>query len=73
MHPTSALDESLRHLIERARELPNLIETLNIRSNREISLDRDPLDFSQGWCPRGVGRYQFYQHTLAAHSVQHRP
>ena len=27
-------------------------------------LDRDPRDFSQGWCPRVVETCQFYQHVL---------
>ena len=31
----------------------------------EGALDRDPLDFSQGWCPRVVEMYQFYRHVLA--------
>ena len=31
------------------------------------ALDRDPLDFSQGWCPRVVERYQFYRDALAAY------
>ena len=30
----------------------------------EAILDRDPLDFSQGWCPRIVETCQFYQHVL---------
>ena len=28
-------------------------------------LDRDPRDFSQGWCPRVVETCQFYQHVLS--------
>ena len=28
-------------------------------------MQRDPLDFTQGWCPRVVERYQFYRATLA--------
>jgi len=30
----------------------------------EAILDRDPCDFSQGWCPRVVESCQFYQHVL---------
>jgi hypothetical protein len=28
-------------------------------------MDRDPLDFTQGWCPRVVERYAFYRQVLA--------
>jgi hypothetical protein len=31
----------------------------------EAILDRDPCDFSQGWCPRVVESCQFYQHVLS--------
>ena len=31
------------------------------------ALRRDPLDFTQGWCPRVIERYEFYRATLAAY------
>jgi len=32
-------------------------------------LDRDPLDFRQGWCPRVVDTYQLYRQFLAPYPV----
>lgn len=51
--------------VEQIEENPPWARNLQSFDEYRAALDRDPLDFSQGWCPRVVERYQFYHQTLA--------
>lgn len=51
--------------IEQVAENPPWVQRLPGQEiGLEAILDHDPLDFSQGWCPRVVETYQFYQYVL---------
>jgi hypothetical protein len=51
--------------IEQNGEDPPWARSFESRAEFVAALDRDPLDFSQGWCPRVVERYAYYRATLA--------
>ena len=50
--------------VEQVAENPPWVRPFHTREEFQAALDRDPLDFSQGWCPRVIERYQFYRRTL---------
>jgi hypothetical protein len=51
--------------IERHGDNPPWVRPLaNVDEFRE-AMNRDPLDFSQGWCPRVIERYKFYHQVFA--------
>lgn len=51
--------------IEQVGDNPPWIRPFETLKELERALDRSPLDFSQGWCPRVIDMYQFYQRILA--------
>jgi hypothetical protein len=53
--------------VEQVGENPPWVRHFKTIGEFRAVLDRDPLDFSQGWCPRVVERYQFYRQTLDAY------
>lgn len=50
--------------VEQVGENPPWARHFETLTEFRAALDRDPLDFSQGWCPRVVERYQFYRCAL---------
>jgi hypothetical protein len=50
--------------VEQVEENPPWVRHFHTLDEFRTALDCDPLDFSQGWCPRVVERYQFYKQTL---------
>ena len=53
--------------IEQVEDNPPWVRHFETIEEFQAALDRDPLDFSQGWCPRVVDRYRFYRDTLATY------
>lgn len=51
--------------IEQVDENPPWARNFETREGFLEALERDPLDFSQGWCPRVIERYEFYRATLS--------
>lgn len=51
--------------IEQVDDNPPWARNFETRAEFVAALGRDPLDFSQGWCPRVIERYQFYRAALA--------
>jgi hypothetical protein len=51
--------------IEQVEDNPPWVRNYETRQEFVAALQRDPLDFTQGWCPRVVERYEFYRATLA--------
>lgn len=51
--------------IEQTGDDPPWARSFESRQEFVAALDRNPLDFSQGWCPRVVARYAYYRATLA--------
>jgi hypothetical protein len=54
--------------IEQVEDNPPWVRNFETHEEFVAALQRDPLDFSQGWCPRVTERYQFYRTMLAAYS-----
>ena len=50
--------------IEQVGENPPWVLHCHTREEFRAVLERDPLDFSQGWYPRVIDRYQFYQRAV---------
>jgi hypothetical protein len=50
--------------IEQVGENPPWVRPFQTLAEFRAALERDPLDFSQGWCPKVVERYQFYRAAL---------
>jgi hypothetical protein len=50
--------------IEQVGENPPWVRPFQTLTEFRAALERDPLDFSQGWCPKVVDRYQFYRAAL---------
>jgi hypothetical protein len=50
---------------EQVGENPPWVRHFETREEFRAALDRNPLDFSQGWCPRVIERYQFYRAVLS--------
>lgn len=55
--------------IEQVEDNPPWARSFETREEFVAALERDPLDFRQGWCPRVIERYEFYRATLAAYPV----
>ena len=53
--------------IEQVEDNPPWARSFETREEFAAALQRDPLDFSQGWCPRVIERYEFYRATLASY------
>jgi hypothetical protein len=53
--------------VEQVEENPPWVRSFRTVEEFRAAVDRDPVDFSQGWCPRVVQRYQFYRHALQAY------
>ena len=53
--------------VEQVEDNPPWARSLATREEFVQALQRDPLDFSQGWCPRVLDRYRFYRETLASY------
>ena len=53
--------------VEQVGENPPWVRPFQTLNEFRAALDHDPLDFSQGWCPRVVERYQFYRGALEAY------
>lgn len=51
--------------IEQVDDNPPWARNYQTRQEFAVALQRDPLDFTQGWCPRVVERYEFYRAVLA--------
>ena len=51
--------------IEQVEDNPPWVRNFETRAEFVAALQRDPLDFTQGWCPRVVERYEFYRAALA--------
>ena len=51
--------------IEQVDDNPPWARNFETRQEFAAALQRDPLDFTQGWCPRVVERYEFYRAALA--------
>lgn len=51
--------------IEQVEDNPPWVRHFETRSEFAVALQRDPLDFTQGWCPRVVECYEFYRAALA--------
>jgi hypothetical protein len=51
--------------IEQVEDNPPWVRNFETRAEFVAALRRDPLDFTQGWCPRVVERYEFYRAALA--------
>jgi hypothetical protein len=51
--------------IEQVEDNPPWARHFETRQEFAAALERDPLDFTQGWCPRVVERYEFYRAALA--------
>lgn len=53
--------------IQQVGDNPPWVRHFDTRDDFRAALDRDPLDFSQGWCPKVVERYEFYRNVLNAY------
>jgi hypothetical protein len=53
--------------IEQVGENPPWVRPFQTLAEFRAALERDPLDSSQGWCPKVVQRYEFYRTTLQAY------
>jgi hypothetical protein len=53
--------------VEQVGDNPPWVRPFETLDELRAAIDRDPLDFSQGWCPRVVERYEFYRQTLGAY------
>jgi hypothetical protein len=51
--------------IEQVEDNPPWARNFETRSQFLAALERDPLDFAQGLCPRVIEQYEFYRATLA--------
>jgi len=51
--------------VEQVEDNPPWVRNFETRAEFVAALQRDPLDFTQGWCPRVVERYEFYRAALA--------
>ena len=49
---------------EQVGENPPWVRHFHTMEEFLAAVDRDPLDYSQGWCPRVIERYQYYRQTL---------
>ena len=58
--------------IEQVEDNPPWARSFETREGFIAALKRDPQDFTQGWCPRAVERYQFYRATLAQYPALER-
>ena len=54
--------------VEQVGENPPWVRPFESLEEFRAALDRDPLDFSQGWCPRVVGAYDLYRQVLSEHA-----
>lgn len=55
--------------VEQVEDNPPWVRHFETQREFRRSMDRDPLDFTQGWCPRVVERYQFYRDVLSRYPV----
>ena len=53
--------------VEQVEDNPPWVRHFQTRQEFTRAMDRDPLDFTRGWGPRVVERYQFYRQTLDAY------
>lgn len=51
--------------VEQIGDNPPWVRPFGSLDEFRAALDRDPLDFHQGWCPRVVRTYDFYREVLA--------
>ena len=51
--------------LEQVEDNPPWARNFDTRQEFVAALRRDPLDFTQGWCPRVAERYEFYRAALA--------
>ena len=51
--------------IEQVEDNPPWARNFETREQFRAALDRDPLDFTQGLCPRVIERYEYYRATLS--------
>jgi hypothetical protein len=51
--------------IEQVEDNPPWARSFETREAFVAAMQRDPLDFTQGWCPRVIERYEFYRAALA--------
>ncbi|HOX57594.1 MAG TPA: hypothetical protein P5205_12700 [Candidatus Paceibacterota bacterium] len=58
--------------IEQVEDNPPWARSFQSRAEFVAALQRDPLDFTQGWCPRVLERYEFYRATLTAYPALNR-
>jgi hypothetical protein len=52
---------------EQVQDNPPWVRHFHTLEEFQAALNRDPLDFRQGWCPRIVEQYQFYRGVLNAY------
>jgi len=50
--------------IEQVEQNPPWAVGFESREQFEAAMERDPLDFSKGWCPRVIERYEYYREVL---------
>jgi len=53
--------------VEQVEENPPWARPFESLDAFRAALERDPLDFTRGWCPRVEERYGFYRETLSAY------
>ncbi len=53
--------------IEQVEDNPPWVRSFETGSEFALALQRDPLDFTQGWCPRVIERYERYRTALASY------
>lgn len=50
--------------VEQIADNPPWVRNFDTLDEFQAALERDPLEFSQGWCPRVIETYQFYGEVL---------
>jgi hypothetical protein len=50
--------------VEQVGENPPWVRHFETKKEFQAALDCDPFDYSRGWCPKVVERYQFYQNIF---------
>lgn len=50
--------------IEQVEQNPPWVVGFESREQFQAAMERDPLDFSKGWCPRVIERYEYYREVL---------
>jgi hypothetical protein len=53
--------------VEQVEENPPWARPFRSLDAFRAALERDPLDFSQGWCPRVIDRYHYYRLALSGY------